>query len=656
MVKMKVITLKNLSGKTLKLLQEIGVLHVEKATELGPVDKAAIERDVCRAKKALTYAHDIITYLKEGRTIFLPEHITPQSLDEVTDRISKIHDRFIKLIGKTGRLKEEIANFEELGKYIDTLSGELNVSLKDLHYSGSYIFTDILALPKEACKIFKEKAGQLLLQDITVPVEDKIAIYFIAGTENRKFIETLLRKIGATSLKIPAEELTMREFLQEGDEVIRKMNEEIEESQKETQILIEEDLDRIVLFRELLTAECERLSVLKQACAAKYVTLIEGWVPQGSVAAATFRLNETLEHVFIETTCPAPMDEPPTKLQNPPAIRPFQVIVNLFSLPRYGDWDPTPVVAYFFAFFFGLMLNDVVYAIGLILLAGFLLDKLVDDPASEGVHLFRNVLYISGSAALLFGLLSGTFLGDFLNRYFSIELKTIALAGQVQKQLSDPISFIILSLLIGMIHVNTAHILALIRGIRKGNKGLILSKTGLFLSEIFGIPYLFETLLHIRLLPLGPEVYSAFVYPLSAGLIFIVIGASMQMGVMGAIFWIFDLTGFLGDIMSYSRLAGVGLATFYLASSFNLLAEWSSSTLGNLIPGVAGFVIASIVAMIMLVVLHVFNLLLSSLAAFIHSLRLCFVEFLMKFYEGGGREYAPFHLRHQRQVVVGTKS
>jgi V/A-type H+-transporting ATPase subunit I len=108
--------------------------------------------------------------------------------------------------------------------------------------------------------------------------------------------------------------------------------------------------------------------------------------------------------------------------------------------------------------------------------------------------------------------------------------------------------------------------------------------------------------------------------------------------------------------MSYSRLAGVGLATFYLASSFNLLAKLSSSTLGNLMPGATGFVIVSIVGTIILVVLHVSNLLLSSLAAFIHSLRLCFVEFLMKFYEGGGREYAPFHLRHQRQIVVGTKS
>jgi len=107
--------------------------------------------------------------------------------------------------------------------------------------------------------------------------------------------------------------------------------------------------------------------------------------------------------------------------------------------------------------------------------------------------------------------------------------------------------------------------------------------------------------------------------------------------------------------MSYSRLAGVGLATYYLASSFNLLSNWVSSTISSLIPGVIGLIIAFIVGVIMLVIFHVFNLLLSSLAAFIHSLRLCFVEYLLKFYEGGGREYAPFHLKLRKEVIVGKK-
>jgi V/A-type H+-transporting ATPase subunit I len=108
--------------------------------------------------------------------------------------------------------------------------------------------------------------------------------------------------------------------------------------------------------------------------------------------------------------------------------------------------------------------------------------------------------------------------------------------------------------------------------------------------------------------------------------------------------------------MSYSRLAGVGLATYYLASSFNLLSEWVSSTVSTAVPGIAGSTLAFIIGTILLLMFHIFNLFLSSLAAFIHSLRLCFVEFLLKFYEGGGTEYAPFHLRLRREVVVGKKS
>jgi len=225
----------------------------------------------------------------------------------------------------------------------------------------------------------------------------------------------------------------------------------------------------------------------------------------------------------------------------------------------------------------------------------------------------------------------------------------------VQNQLSDPITFIIISLLIGLVHVNIAHILSLIKGIKERNKGLVISKIGILIIEIFGIPYIFKMLLHVNLLPLSTSIYAFMVYPMVIGLILIVISGFMQMGGLGGIFWIFELTGLLGDIMSYSRLAGVGLATFYLASAFNLLANWISTGISGLIPGIIGITLGFIIGTILFAVFHVLNLLLSSLAAFIHSLRLCFVEFLLKFYEGGGKEYNPFHLRAQREIIVGKK-
>ncbi len=655
MLKVRVVTVKDYSQKTLEYLQKLGVLHVEEARELSPVDKAVIEKEMNEVRTALNYLNNILGHLTSEKTVFLPEVIKPQPLGEIKDQARKFHNSVSSLTRKYDRLQEEVVNLEYLGKYLGILAGETNVSLKDLQYSGNYLFTDVLVLTEESYKTFSEKANQYLLQDTTIPADGDVVIYFIALSENRMAIETLIRELGATKLIIPDEVLPLSEFIARNDEIIQKRKVESEKLQQEIQKSIEGDLDQIVLFREILASENERLSVLQQACEARYVTLVEGFVPESNADAITSGLKEILDYAYIETRKPSPADEPPTKLRNTRGIRPFEVIVSLFSLPKYGDWDPTPSVAYFFAFFFGLMLCDVVYSVGLIILARFLLDKLVDDPTTEGTSMFRNVLYISGVVSLVFGILSGTYLGDFPNMYFGVNLKTIALVEWVQAQISDPISFIVLSLIIGLVHLNIAHILGLIKGIQENNRGMILSKIGLFLTQIFGIPYIFKAMLGIEIFAFSAATYSAFAYPLIFGIVLIIVGAFMQMGALGAVFWIFDLTGILGDVMSYSRLAGVGLATYYLASSFNLLSHWVSSTVSSLIPGVIGLTLAFIIGVIMLVIFHVFNLFLSSLAAFIHSLRLCFVEYLLKFYEGGGREYAPFHLKLRKEVIVGKK-
>jgi V/A-type H+-transporting ATPase subunit I len=141
---------------------------------------------------------------------------------------------------------------------------------------------------------------------------------------------------------------------------------------------------------------------------------------------------------------------------------------------------------------------------------------------------------------------------------------------------------------------------------------------------------------------------------MGAGVVLVVVGSLRQSGGIGAILWLFDITGLLGDIMSYTRIAGVGLATFYLAAAFNMLARLFSGFIP--IPGIAGVVGGAILAIVILLIGHIINLLLSLITGFVHSLRLCFVEFLIKFYEGGGVRYSPFRLRKRPAVLVGAKS
>jgi V/A-type H+-transporting ATPase subunit I len=208
-------------------------------------------------------------------------------------------------------------------------------------------------------------------------------------------------------------------------------------------------------------------------------------------------------------------------------------------------------------------------------------------------------------------------------------------------------SFIVLSLIIGLVHLNIGHVLALIRGIKERQKGVVLGKAGLFALQIGGIPWIIYAILHVDIPLLTGQVYSILLYVVILGLILVVASSVMLKGsFLGGIFWLFDITGLLGDVMSYCRLAGVGLATFYLASCFNLIA----GLLSDMVPFVG-----ILIAIIILLLGHAINLVLSGICCFVHSLRLCFVEFLFKFYEGGGREYSPFLLR-KRSAFVKEKA
>jgi V/A-type H+/Na+-transporting ATPase subunit I len=324
-------------------------------------------------------------------------------------------------------------------------------------------------------------------------------------------------------------------------------------------------------------------------------------------------------------------------MKNTAAIKPFEVIVNMFGTPKYREWDPTPITAYSFAIFFGLMLCDVAYAIGIILAARFLIRKFVDDPHSEGYRLFQRVLYVSGGVALVLGLLAGNYLGDV---YTFLGVDSAALVEPVRQMLSDPIDFIVLSIVIGLVHVNIAHLMALIVGVRQRDKGLVINKISLFALQISIIPIILRWLFSVSL-PISQGIYDILMYVVGGSVVGIIISSFMQRGGLGAIFWIFDMTGILGDVMSYARLAGVGLATFYLAASFNMLAQLFS----GLIPGVIGVIIGTAIAVVVMLLGHLINLALSGIGCFVHSLRLCFVEFLSKFYEGGGEQYSPFRLR-----------
>ncbi len=653
MVKMRVMTAKDYSNKALKTLHRAGVLHVEESKELKPIDREAIENERKQVAELLTAIGDVLAYIPKGERVPLGEDVEviyTRPFSETDSEVRLLYTKLSNMHQRATKLNEEAEELKKLKSYLGTPGQQANIRLRDLNFSGSYLFSRIFVLPSEMYETLHDKLKIYLFGSMVAAVENETVLHIIAKVEHQEIIASTVKDNGGKILQIPTEDLTLGEFMGVVEGKIHSLEEELTKLRREIEGKTRENLQKLVLFREALSAENERLSVLEKACEAKYVTLIEGWIPENNVETTISELKENIGYVFIDTRKPEQAEEPPTKMRNPTAFKPFQVIVNLFGVPKYREWDPTPIIAYSFAFFFGLMLGDVIYAAGIILLAKFALPRFVDEPESEGFKLFQRIFYISSGVALVIGLLTGTYLGNFY-QFFGIE--SLALAEGIKELLGDAMSFIVFALGIGLVHVNIAHVIALIKGIREGNKAVIPGKAGLFILQIAGIPWIIHFLgMDIPLL--SAQVYPILVYIMLLGVVLIVVSSIMQQGAfLGSILWLFDITGILGDVMSYCRLAGVGLATYYLAMVFNMM----SGLITGIVPaGTMRLILGTLIAMVVLLFGHALNLLLSTISCFVHSLRLCFVEFLFKFYAGGGREYSPFRLRKRALVSVKGKA
>ncbi|MEA2035221.1 MAG: V-type ATP synthase subunit I [Euryarchaeota archaeon] len=374
---------------------------------------------------------------------------------------------------------------------------------------------------------------------------------------------------------------------------------------------------KLTTLREELEIGKEQLNVLSAFGRTNDAVIIEGWIAAGDVDTLETLCEETTDgHVFYEFKKPSSNpDGVPVKYDNPPWLQPFEFLTSMFSRPKYDEVDPTLFIGPILIVYFGLMLGDAVYGL-VILIMAYLLYRGA-GRVSKSVHDLSIILMGAGGATIVFGVMQGGYMGDFLPRFMGITPPFI-----VFSPLDDPISFLQIALVIGIIQINLGIIVAIYQNLRRKN----------YYDIIYGqIPWFFIQPSAAILLFL----FFGWADPGSsvtiAACVGVIIGVGMLFRKEGPLGF-FSLTGFLGDWLSYARLLALALATGGIAMTVNILTEMVSGV----------HPAAFILAVFIFIGGQIFNFALQSLGAFVHSLRLQFVEFFGQFYVGGGREFMPF--------------
>ncbi len=547
--------------------------------------------------------------LQRGNSLPMPERDEWET-DKLLDEIKNI-TATIKQIGEKQKLLEEEIReigyyrklFEEFQPLIETVE-----DLKNVEVSGLIIKEDA-DNPEKKLRLIED-------------VLDKIssgAYSIVRSVKENKGVSCLLVYPSSVSQAVREEvfgqeirpvhvpekygketfgSTLLNLFRQEGEvkrQLAKCVNELTDHSIRHASLLLE--------AKEWLSDEIRNLKVQNYLAFSNNTFWISGWVPESKKNEVENFITEKFEGslvCYFQVPLSAEYADVPVLLANRPLAKPFERLLSIFSPPAYGSIDPTPFIAVFFPLFFGFMLGDVGYA-GIIFLLILVIKRIkVDDPLLGDL---TRILAFCAISSAFFGILFGEFFGKFW-----VEL---GLPEPFYDRKHEIVGFLVIALVLGGIHIFLGNILTLVVSIRKKQKSEVFKS----LSNLVLIVSLYATIASLFLdwqveLPL-------FIFVLS------VIGKSL----FGGAKELLELFRILSNMLSYSRLMAIGIASVMLADlagDFYLLSE-------SVVIGIAGAV-----------AVHAVNFILGLFAPTIQALRLHYVEFFSQFFIAGSARYEPF--------------
>lgn len=467
-------------------------------------------------------------------------------------------------------------------------------------YYDQHNGTVVLFVPKDKAESVSEMLAGTSFKEIKVPALDGVPSRLLADIERNE--ADISAKIGAVDAEIDALKLKYS--------------------------------DLILASNEILSIEVQKSEAPLRIATTESSFIIDGWLPTENYS----RLEQVVENatdgrafVSEQEITKSDIKIVPIEYNNPKVVSPLQEIMNLYGRPTYKELDPSALIFITFPLLYGMILGDMGYALILATLA-IIIKKVV---STDAIKPLMNILIYCQVSAFLFGILYGEFLGFPLAGYHgqpglipgfeTIDLFVTPFAGEV---VGYPLhrthlimTFIVATILVGLIHINMGYLVGFINEKRKhGMSAAIFEKGSWFVVQL-GI--LLTALGYIGMLPI---IVGAAVFIIGVGMLL------KGEGIKGPV----ELPSILSNSLSYTRIIAVGLSSISIASTVNAIA------FGMIWPPGSPIGVMTVFAIVVFIFGHALNTALSIIAPGLHALRLQYVEFFGKFYEGGGRKYDPF--------------
>ncbi|MBW2057409.1 MAG: V-type ATP synthase subunit I [Deltaproteobacteria bacterium] len=659
MEKVQILTHQDLQEPLVRRIQELEELHITDIRESVTVDEHpdliggveasddTLEGRLSRIQAALDFLSSLeekkgfLSGIVSPKVILTPQQYQQIAADydetRVVSSLRELDRERTELLSEVTKLEGtalQLRPWLSLDSPLEEVTGTEHAAL----FLGTLPVEALGEMEREASDLEEHMAVEVVDRD-----RDTAYLLVCAHREVLSGLMELLKRLGFEEVAFPELQGRPRDLYDQALKRIHENRRRIRDIEQTSRSYLK-DRQNLQVVYDHLSSQLQRRRVMARFGRTEKVSVIEGWIPRHWLKSFEETLKSEFQEIALTPLEPSGRETPPVVLQNSRTfVRPFEVVTELYGLPNVREYDPSPLLAPFFFVFFGLCITDAAYGVIITLLFLFLMKKF---KVTIGRTKLVGLLFFGGISTIIMGAMTGGWFGDlvdYLPSWLS-GFRRIREALMLFEPMEQVLVFIGLALVLGFIQISYGLVIRMVRKIREGD-----------LPEAFCGPFPWLILLNgLALFGLskggvlpsywaGLGEWMAILSALAIVLFTDRTSRSWFARIAWGVYGLYGITSYVGDVLSYLRLFALGLATGIIAMVVNLLANMLGGA-----PYVGWFLFA-----LVFVIGHVFNILINGLGAFVHTLRLQYVEFFPKFFEGGGRPFKP--LRREARYTIVTE-